>query len=63
MLIYVRQKLTLLGYKGVTVNMDNAYEAVKPRLHKIGNHVAYEFLQVFNVVILLIWTIINSTAL
>lgn len=34
----------------VSVKLDNAFEAVKPKLHKVENQVAYEFLEVYNIV-------------
>jgi len=40
----------LQGYKaGVSVHLDKEYESFKPKLHKIGSTVAYEFLTVFNI--------------
>jgi len=32
-----------------SVNLDNEFEVVKPKLHKIGNTVTYEFLITFNI--------------
>jgi len=48
---YMNSKDSLRNlYKtGGTVNLDNEFEEIKPKLHKVGNHVAYEFLSVFNV--------------
>jgi hypothetical protein len=42
----------MMAYKGPahTVNMDNEFETFKPKLHKVSNAVAYEFLNVYNIV-------------
>jgi hypothetical protein len=38
------------GTTAVSVNLDNEFEQWKPKLHKIGNTVAYEFLNDYNIV-------------
>jgi len=40
---------TKIREKKASINLDNAYEAVKPKLHKAGHIVSYEFLDVFNI--------------
>jgi hypothetical protein len=50
--VSTNMKIPYLGFhikKQLSVNLDNEYEAVKPKLHKNGNNVEYEFLDIVNI--------------
>jgi hypothetical protein len=41
-----------MGMRSYTAGLDSENEAIKPKLHKIGTHIAFEFLIAVNMVLI-----------